>query len=71
MALCVLVFCFRKIIDWTNETESRVLLSPSLDHFESVDMDEVQFDQLHLRLGYPYLYSHGNCEHLVMFRDLR
>jgi snRNA-activating protein complex subunit 3 len=35
-------------------------------------MEEVCFEALELRLGYPYLYSHhGNCEHLMIFRDMR
>ncbi|XP_071846004.1 snRNA-activating protein complex subunit 3-like isoform X1 [Apostichopus japonicus] len=35
-------------------------------------MAEVTFNDLQIRLGYPYLYCHqGNCEHLVVFSDIR
>lgn len=35
-------------------------------------MSEVTFDDLRIRLGYPYLYCHqGYCEHLVVFSDVR
>lgn len=35
-------------------------------------MGDTTFEALKLRLGYPYLYSHhGNCEHLMIFRDMR
>ncbi|XP_035667237.1 snRNA-activating protein complex subunit 3-like [Branchiostoma floridae] len=35
-------------------------------------MEDVKFNDLHIRLGYPYLYCHqGDCEHLIIFKDLR
>uniref|UniRef100_A0A6M2E536 snRNA-activating protein complex subunit 3 n=1 Tax=Amblyomma tuberculatum TaxID=48802 RepID=A0A6M2E536_9ACAR len=35
-------------------------------------MEDTTFNQLELRLGYPYVYVHqGNCEHLVVFSDMR
>lgn len=61
----------RNIIDWTN-TGNRLERSPRLDHFQTADMATTRFDELSLRLGYPYLYCHhGNCEHLLIFQDLR
>ncbi|XP_076066585.1 proximal sequence element A Pbp49 isoform X2 [Oratosquilla oratoria] len=36
------------------------------------NMEAVTFNELELRLGYPYLYLHqGNCEHLMVFTDVR
>ena len=35
-------------------------------------MSEVRVKELTLRLGQPYLFQHqGNCEHLLIFSDLR
>ena len=35
-------------------------------------MEETKFEDLKIKLGYPYVYTHqGNCEHLLIFRDLR
>lgn len=35
-------------------------------------MSEVTFEELSVRLGYPYLYCHhGNCEHVIVFHDIR
>lgn len=35
-------------------------------------MENVKFEDLDIQLGYPYLYLHqGDCEHLVVFSDLR
>ena len=54
------------------QQEAREELSPRLDHFQTADMGSTRFDELSLRLGYPYLFlHHGNCEHLLIARDLR
>jgi snRNA-activating protein complex subunit 3 len=35
-------------------------------------METTRFEDLELQLGYPYLYLHqGDCEHLLVFTDLR
>jgi hypothetical protein len=40
--------------------------------YESRDMQGVRISELTLRLGQPYLFQHqGNCEHLLIFSDLR
>ncbi|XP_076335950.1 proximal sequence element A Pbp49 isoform X1 [Tachypleus tridentatus] len=40
--------------------------------FTSKNMEDCQFMDLDLRLGYPYVYVHqGFCEHLIVFSDLR
>ncbi|KAG8228939.1 hypothetical protein J437_LFUL011565 [Ladona fulva] len=39
---------------------------------KSICMNEMTFDKLPLRLGYPYVFLHqGNCEHLIVFSDAR
>ncbi|KAJ9601085.1 hypothetical protein L9F63_000751, partial [Diploptera punctata] len=43
-----------------------------LGPFKTEEMDKVKFEDLSLRLGYPYVYQHqGNCEHLISFSDVR
>jgi len=38
----------------------------------SRSMEGVRISELTLRLGQPYLFQHqGNCEHLLLFSDLR
>ena len=35
-------------------------------------MEDTKFEELKIRLGYPYYYCHqGNCEHLMIFDDMR
>ena len=61
----------RDIISWAEEGD-RMAQSSQLDHFDTVDMEDTTFEKLKMKLGYPYLYSHhGNCEHLIIFRDMR
>ncbi|XP_038073566.1 snRNA-activating protein complex subunit 3-like [Patiria miniata] len=39
---------------------------------QSKSMDDFTFNDLDIRLGYPYLYNHlGNCQHIMVFTDLR
>lgn len=67
----IITVCSRKVIEWTEEG-SRLETSFELDHFSTATMEGTTFNQLHLRLGFPYLYCHhGNCEHLLIFRDMR
>ena len=43
-----------------------------IGEMDSKDIDGVNISDLTLRLGYPYLFMHrGDCEHLVVFSDLR
>ena len=40
--------------------------------FEHSTMDDATFLDLNIRLGFPYVFIHlGNCEHLVVFTDVR
>lgn len=58
------------IIDWAKSSERFTL--PGLGYFEKNRMEETQFKDLTIRLGYPYLYCHlGNCEHIIIFNDMR
>uniref|UniRef100_A0A8R1I5B6 Small nuclear RNA-activating complex polypeptide 3 n=1 Tax=Caenorhabditis japonica TaxID=281687 RepID=A0A8R1I5B6_CAEJA len=42
------------------------------DPVEATKMDDIRIVDLKLRLGQPYLFQHsGNCEHLLVFHDLR
>ena len=46
--------------------------SRHLGTFERKRMEETRFEDLSIRLGYPYLYCHqGNCEHLFTISDIR
>ena len=60
----------RVIIDWAKDPQRRKC--PGLGFFTSKRMEDVVFEDLKIKLGYPYLYCHqGNCEHLLIFTDLR
>lgn len=42
------------------------------DPVEATKMDGIKIIDLKLRLGQPYVFQHsGNCEHLLIFHDLR
>lgn len=58
--------CFSPIVEWAEAP------SVAVGPFEAVSMQGVTFQSLTIRLGQPYLYIHqGNCEHLIVFSDLR
>ena len=60
----------RVIMDWAKDSQRRKI--PGLGSLTSKQMDNVMFEDLKIKLGYPYLYCHqGNCEHLMIFTDLR
>ena len=60
----------RVIIDWAKDPQRRNC--PGLGLFTSKRMEDIVFEDLKIKLGYPYLYCHqGNCEHLIIFTDLR
>uniref|UniRef100_A0A7S0BQQ6 snRNA-activating protein complex subunit 3 n=1 Tax=Rhodosorus marinus TaxID=101924 RepID=A0A7S0BQQ6_9RHOD len=54
--------------------EAAVNAAPSLN-YSNLSIEETSsasFDQLKIRLGFPYIYVHRHsCEHLIVFRDLR
>lgn len=65
------LFLFSVIIKWANDP-NRLTKSSRLDTFTIGDMVNTRFEDLSLRLGYPYLFCHhGNCEHAIIFTDLR
>ncbi|KAL4640459.1 snRNA-activating protein complex subunit 3 [Arapaima gigas] len=40
--------------------------------FRSAKMEETTFNDLVVKIGYPYLYCHqGDCEHIVIITDIR
>lgn len=46
--------------------------SPEIGELQSKNMHETIFLDLELRLGYPYVFLHqGNCEHIIIFTDVR
>uniref|UniRef100_G3MT08 snRNA-activating protein complex subunit 3 n=1 Tax=Amblyomma maculatum TaxID=34609 RepID=G3MT08_AMBMU len=54
------------IINWAKNPRR------GLGPFKKALMEETKFNQLEIRLGYPYVYVHlGNCEHLIVFSNLR
>lgn len=58
------------ITEWAKDPQRRKC--PGLGLFTSKRMEDVIFEDLKVKLGYPYLYCHqGNCEHVIMFTDLR
>ncbi|KAK3870941.1 hypothetical protein Pcinc_023876 [Petrolisthes cinctipes] len=53
------------IINWAKKNSE-------IGKIESAVMEETKIEDLELRLGYPYVYMHqGNCEHLLVFTDIR
>eukprot|EP00126_Sphaerothecum_destruens_P007678 Sdes_comp19942_c0_seq2m12425 len=58
------------ILEWVNQ-ESRYT-QPGLGIFSTQDMASVRFQDIHLRLNFPYVFCHqGDCEHIVVFESLR
>ncbi|CAG8476499.1 396_t:CDS:2 [Ambispora gerdemannii] len=58
------------IINWVNENNR--FEDPKLGRYQTKVMGETKFIDLSIRLNEPYLFCHqGNCQHAVIFRDLR
>lgn len=54
------------IREWAEEPRRQV------GPFRTARMEESKFEDLEIRLGYPYVYVHqGYCEHLIVFSDMR
>jgi len=59
-----------EIMEWAKQSFKRS--SKKLGSFSSKKMEDIKFKNLQIRLGYPYYYCHqGNCEHLMIFTDMR
>mgnify|MGYP002153712715 CR=1 FL=1 len=57
---------YRVISDWANEP------GRNLGPYKTKKMEDTTFLDLTLQLGQPYLYMHqGDCEHLIIFSDIR
>ncbi|XP_027197944.1 proximal sequence element A Pbp49 [Dermatophagoides pteronyssinus] len=62
---------FDTIFEWS-KTSSASSSSKKSTGFTKKSMNETRFEDLNIRLGYPYLYIHrNNCEHLLVFTDIR
>jgi snRNA-activating protein complex subunit 3 len=67
------------IIRWASEEVTVVdednrntRVSRGIGPFDRAKMEETKFEDLTIRLGYPYLYLHqGDCEHLFCISDIR
>ncbi|XP_045145049.1 snRNA-activating protein complex subunit 3 isoform X3 [Echinops telfairi] len=56
----------RTIIEWS-EAHDR-----GYGKFQAANMEDFTFNDLHIKLGFPYLYCHqGDCEHVVVITDIR
>ncbi|KAI9144607.1 snRNA-activating protein of 50kDa MW C terminal-domain-containing protein, partial [Paraphysoderma sedebokerense] len=56
------------IIQWANSDASR----PGFQSYRKGNMESTFFQDLSIRLNYPYSFMHqGDCEHIVIFRDVR
>ncbi|KAL9821698.1 snRNA-activating protein complex subunit 3 isoform 2-T2 [Geothlypis trichas] len=56
----------RTIIEWS-ESHDR-----GYENLQSVKMEDYVFNDLSLKVGFPYLYCHqGNCEHIIIITDIR
>ncbi|KAF9193886.1 small nuclear RNA activating complex, polypeptide 3 [Haplosporangium sp. Z 767] len=59
------------IVDWINENPRR-RDAPGFRNIEKKYMHDTLIQDLSIRLQQPYLLVHqGNCEHILMFKDLR
>ncbi|KAM6034270.1 snRNA-activating protein complex subunit 3 isoform 3-T4 [Chlamydotis macqueenii] len=56
----------RTIIEWS-ESHDR-----GYGNLQSVKMEDYTFNDLSLKIGFPYLFCHqGNCEHIIIVTDIR
>ena len=59
-------------MDWRKSQDRDDSFPQQQEHLTSLNMEGTKLEDLTVRLGYPYLFSHhGNCEHLLVFADLR
>ncbi|KAF9348337.1 small nuclear RNA activating complex, polypeptide 3 [Mortierella sp. NVP85] len=59
------------ILDWINADPKRKEI-PGYQNLQKKHMHGTLIQDLRIRINYPYLLVHqGDCEHILMFRDLR
>ena len=59
-------FLLRTIIEWS-ESHDR-----GYGKFQTAKMEDFTFNDLYIKVGFPYLYCHqGDCEHVVVITDIR
>ncbi|XP_037774200.1 snRNA-activating protein complex subunit 3-like [Penaeus monodon] len=67
-------FYSESIINWQRSTQKLHLFFHKniLGEMRAESMSETTFLDLKVRLGYPYVFLHqGNCEHIIIFTDIR
>ncbi|NXL34527.1 SNPC3 protein, partial [Glaucidium brasilianum] len=56
----------RTIIEWSKSHDR------GYGNLQSVKMEDYTFNDLSLKIGFPYLFCHqGNCEHIIIVTDVR
>ncbi|XP_041075219.1 snRNA-activating protein complex subunit 3 isoform X2 [Polyodon spathula] len=56
----------KTILEWVESRER------GYDRFQTAKMEDTTFNDLRIKIGYPYLYCHqGDCEHVVIITDIR
>lgn len=59
-------------VDYTKEIQEWMIRQPDIGEVKVKTMQNTQFIDLTLRMGFPQVYKHyGNCEHLIVFYDMR
>ncbi|XP_064902243.1 snRNA-activating protein complex subunit 3 isoform X2 [Columba livia] len=56
----------RTVIEWSQSHDR------GYGNLQSVKMEDYTFNDLSLKIGFPYLFCHqGNCEHIIIITDIR
>lgn len=59
-------------IDYSEVIRNWAKNHDNIAELKTASMEDTKFQDLTVRLGYPYLYQHyGNCEHLFTISDIR
>ncbi|XP_037033559.1 snRNA-activating protein complex subunit 3 [Bradysia coprophila] len=59
-------------IDYSEVIRNWAKNHENIAELKTNSMEDTKFEELTVRLGYPYLYQHyGNCEHLFTISDIR
>lgn len=59
-------------IDYSEVIRNWAKTHDNIAELKTDSMEDIKFQDLTVRLGYPYLYQHyGNCEHLFTISDIR
>lgn len=59
-------------IDYSMEIREWIARQKDFGSFHVKSMDDMKFEDLYVRVGFPQLYRHYcNCEHIISFTDIR